>query len=161
MIARKNTVLLYILILIEFLVIMNAKSVVNDVTQSSKLFFLNVFPSLFPTIFIGNLLVNNNVFLIIPKVIKKFFKKIFNFNELETSLFIMSFICGSPTNAMFINNALNSNLINENEALNLLCITHFINPLFIINTSLLLFKAPKIGYFFIFFLLVSNLIKAL
>ncbi len=157
---KPSYIIILLLTIIEIFFLVNTKIVTNSVIDSLKIFILNIFPSLFPTMIVGNLLIKNNVILIIPNFIKKFLKKIFNFSDVNTSIFIMSFICGSPSNAMFINEYLDKNIISEKEAESMLCITHFINPLFIISTSLLLFKSMYEGVFIIFIMLVVNLIKA-
>lgn len=157
---KKDMIILYTLIIIEILILFNSKLIINDVINSLKIFIVNVFPSLFPTMIISNLLIKNNVSIIIPKFIKKLFNILFNFNDNHTSIFIMSIIAGTPSNALFINEYLSKKLINEEEALDLLCCTHFINPLFIINTALLLFNNIYIGFLIIALLLISNFIKA-
>ena len=49
---------------------------------------------------IGIMLVKNNVYEIIPKFIKNIFKKVFNYNDYMTSIFIISQITGTPSNAL-------------------------------------------------------------
>ena len=60
-----------------------------------------------------------------------------------------------------INNYLQKGIISENEALNLLCCTHFINPLFVIGgVGIYIFNSYKIGIIILLMLYLSNLIKA-
>lgn len=160
MIDKKNILIIYILIIIEMLILLNSNIVTNNVILSTKTFVFSIFPSLFPTMVIGNLLIKNNVFLITPKFIINIFRCLFNFNDNLTSIFIMSFITGSPSNAVYIDEYLNKGLITNKEAENILCCTHFINPLFIISTSIMIFNNVKIGFLLIIILLISNLIKA-
>lgn len=160
MIDKKNILIIYILIIIEMLILLNSNIVTNNVILSTKTFVFSIFPSLFPTMVIGNLLIKNNVFLITPKFIINIFRCLFNFNDNLTSIFIMSFITGSPSNAVYIDEYLNEGLITNKEAENILCCTHFINPLFIISASIMIFNNVKIGFLLIIILLISNLIKA-
>lgn len=158
---KKNTIFIYIMILIEFLILSNSKIIVVSILKSSYMFFIKIFPSLFPTMLIGMILVKNNVEIIIPKFIKNIFKKLFNFDDNMTNIFIMSIICGTPSNAIFINEYLKDGLINSKTAENLLCVTHFINPLFVINTVGQNILNNKVhGIIILFLLFLSNITKA-
>ena len=162
MIKKREYIFIYIMILIEFLILCNSKYITNSIIKGSLMFLTKVFPSLFPTMLIGMILIKNNVINIIPKFIKKLFKKLFNFDDTMTNIFIMSMVCGTPSNAIFINDYLNKGLISVKNAENLLCITHFINPLFIINTvGINLFNSKKIGFLILILLYLSNIIKAI
>lgn len=161
MTTKKNIYFLYLLILLEFIVICKSKIVINSVMDSSLMFILKIFPSLFPTMVIGNLLVKENVQLIIPKFIKKIFKKLYGYNDTMTGIFIISMFTGTPSNAMYINEYLEKGLLNEKQAVTLLCTTHFINPLFVIGgVGIGVFKSAKIGFLLLMVLWLSNFIKA-
>lgn len=161
MTKKSNIFFLYFLILIEILILLNSNIVINAVRSSIKIFLISVFPSLFPTMVIGIMLVKNNVYEIIPKFIKNIFKKIFNYNDYMTSIFIISLITGTPSNAFYINEYLDKGLITNNEAESLLLSTHFINPLFVIGmVGNVIFKSTKIGFIILLTLWISNLIKA-
>ena len=161
MTKKSNIFFLYFLILIEILILLNSNIVINVVRSSIKIFLISVFPSLFPTMVIGIMLVKNNVYEIIPKFIKNIFKKVFNYNDYMTSIFIISLITGTPSNALYINEYLDKGLITNNEAESLLLSTHFINPLFVIGMVVnVIFKSTKIGFSILLTLWISNLIKA-
>lgn len=161
MTKKSNIFFLYFLILIEILILLNSNIVINAVRSSIKIFLISVFPSLFPTMVIGIMLVKNNVYEIIPKFIKNIFKKVFNYNDYMTSIFIISLITGTPSNALYINEYLDKGLITNNEAESLLLSTHFINPLFVVGmVGNAIFKSTKIGFIILLTLWISNLIKA-
>ena len=161
MTKKSNILFLYFLIFIEVLILFNSSVVINAVQGSIKIFLKNVFPSLFPTMVIGVMLVKNNVYEIIPKFIKNIFKKVFNYNDYMTSIFIISLITGTPSNALYINEYLDKGLIDNNEAESLLLSTHFINPLFVVGmVGNVIFKSTKIGFIILLALWASNLIKA-
>ena len=161
MTKKSNIFFLYFLILIEILILLNSNIVINVVRSSIKIFLISVFPSLFPTMVIGIMLVKNNVYEIIPKFIKNIFKKVFNYNDYMTSIFIISLITGTPSNALYINEYLDKGLITNNEAESLLLSTHFINPLFVVGmVGNVIFKSTKIGFSILLTLWISNLIKA-
>lgn len=161
MTKKSNILFLYFLIFIEVLILFNSSVVINAVQGSIKIFLISVFPSLFPTMVIGILLVKNNVYEIIPKFVKNIFKKVFNYNDYMTSIFIISLVAGTPSNAIYINEYLDKGLITDNEAESLLLSTHFINPLFVIGmVGNVIFKSTKIGFIMLLTLWISNLIKA-
>lgn len=161
MTSKKDIFLLYFLLIIEILILLNSKIVINSVIKSSKLFIFKIFPSLMPTMIIGLLLAKLNFHKIIPKFIKKTFGYLFNFDDVTTSIFITSMLCGSPSSASFINEYLNNGKINEKTAENLLCCTHFINPLFVISAvGIDIFNSTKIGMIILFLTHLSNFIKA-
>ncbi len=157
---KKNIIIIYIFIILELLILFNSNIIIKSVNSSSLMFIKKIFPSLFPTMVIGNILIKSNVYLIIPKKIKAFLFKKFNFSNSTTELFIISLITGSPSSAMYINNYLNSGLINKKEAEALLCSTHFINPLFIVaGVGVGVFNNVKIGFVLFIMLFISTLIK--
>jgi hypothetical protein len=157
---KKNIIIIYIFIILELLILFNSNIIIKSVNSSSLMFIKKIFPSLFPTMVIGNILIKSNVYLIIPKKIKAFLFKKFNFSNSTMELFIISLITGSPSSAMYINNYLNSGLINKKEAEALLCSTHFINPLFIVaGVGVGVFNNVKIGFVLFIMLFISTLIK--
>lgn len=161
MTQKKDILILYLLITLEFIILFNSKLVISNVLESTKLFVFKVFPSLFPTMVLGLLLTKLNFYKIIPKFIKKIFNKLFNFSDIHTSIFLSSMISGSPSSSVFINECLEKKLINEKEAENLLCCTHFINPLFVIGVvGNTIFNSTKIGVFILLLTYLSNFIKA-
>lgn len=158
---KKNLLLLYFLIIIEFIILSKSSIVIKSVINASYMFITEVFPSLFPTMIIGNLLVKNNVWKIIPTFIKNIFKKLFGYNDAMISIFIISMFTGSPSNGMYINEYLEKKIINEKEAETLLCTTHFINPLFVIGgVGKGIFNSTKIGFIILLTLYLNNFIKA-
>lgn len=159
MTSKKDIFLIYFLLLIELLILINSDIVIKSVITSLNMFLTKIFPSLFPTMVMGLLLVRLGIYRIIT--FQNLFKRLFRFNEIDTSIFITSLFCGTPSNATFINNYLQKGIISENEALNLLCCTHFINPLFVIGgVGIYIFNSYKIGIIILLMLYLSNLIKA-
>ena len=153
---RKNLILLYLLIAFEIIILLNSNVVIKSVTSSSILFILNIFPSMFPGMIIGNLLIKERIWLIIPNSIKKLFNKLFGFDDVLTSIFIISMFCGTPSNALYINEYLN-----DGKAQKMLQITHFINPLFVVaGVGIGVFKSAKIGFILLFIMWTENFIKA-
>lgn len=161
MTKQKDIFLLYFLLLIEFLVLLNSKTVIKSVLSSSSMFVSSIFPSLFPTMVIGLNLIKYGVDKIVPKFIKNIFKVLFDFDAVSSTIFITSMIAGTPSNAVFINDYLTRGLISEKNAENLLCCTHFVNPLFVVGgVGVGVFNSAKIGFLILLMTYASNLIKA-
>lgn len=161
MTVKKIDLIIYILIITELLILNNAPVITSSVQKYALIFIQTIFPSLFPTMLIGNLLIKMGVTRIIPKFLKNIFAKIFNFNETCTIIFILSFIAGSPSNAKFINDYYELGRLSRKQAESLMCVTHFINPLFIIQViGNHIFNNKSIGYFLVLMILIINLIKA-
>ena len=157
---KNGIIILYILIIIEIIILLNSNVVVKSILATCKLFFYNIFPTLFPTMVISNILVKQGVERIIPNFIKKMFKIFFNLDEYKTSIFITSIFTGTPTNALIINEALKSNRIKDEEADKLILSTHYINPLFIINViGVNIFNSALIGALLYVILIIENLFK--
>lgn len=161
MTQKKEILLLYSLLVFEFILLFNSNEVIKSVIESTKIFIFSVFPSLFPTMVLGLLITKLNLYTIIPKTIKKLFNKLFNFNDAHTSIFLSSMICGSPSSAIFIKEYLNEGLISENEAQSLMKCTIFINPLFVIGTiGIKVFNSQYVGILLLILTYITNMIKA-
>lgn len=152
----KNKIISFIIIIIYVYILFNSKLISQSVISAMKAFIFNVFPNLLPTMFLGLLLVKLDISILIPKFIKKLFNKIFNFDDIKTTIFIASMICGMPSNALFINEYLNE----EDKKYMLKC-TKFMNPLFVISTiGLYIFKSIKIGFILLSLTYIYNFIVA-
>ena len=161
MTLKKDVLILYVLIGIEFGILFDSKIVIENIISTSKIFLFNIFPSIFPTMVIGNLLVKNNIEIIIPNTIKRLFNKLFGFTEYMTNIYIISMITGSPSNAIYINEYLQSNKIDIDQAQRLLNTTHFINPLFVVGgIGITIFNDIKIGILLLLMTWFSNFIKS-
>ena len=115
---------------------------------------------MFPSMVISNMLINTNIKKIIPKHIKKIFYKVFNLSDDLTVLYILSMFCGSPTNAILVNDYVNKGIIKEDNIELILGITSFINPLFITGgIGIGVFNNIKIGFILLIMQYVSSLIK--
>lgn len=161
MTQKKETLLLYSLLILEFIILFNSNEVINSVIESTRIFVFSVFPSLFPTMVLGLLITKLNLYTIIPTYIKKLFNILFNFNEAHINIFLSSMICGSPSSAIFIKEYLANGLISKNEAKYLMKCTIFINPLFVVGTiGIKVFNSRNIGVLLLILTYITNMIKA-
>ena len=161
MTTKKDIIILYLLITLEILILFKSKLIVKNVYDTSLLYISTIMPSLFPNMVLSNVIVKQDISKVIPNKIINLFNKIFNFNKNVTTLFIMSFFTGSPTNIININEYEEKGLINEKEAEYLSYITHSINPLFVIHAvGIGIFNDIKVGIILIFLQFISNITKA-
>lgn len=130
----KNLLYLIILTIVLFEMLFNSSTIINSVSFSFSLCINNLFPSLFPFMILSNILMEYGFVDISSEFLKPLMNKVFKVHEYASFVFILSIISGSPSNAKYINELLNKNLINEKQANKILLFTHFVNPLFIINT---------------------------
>ena len=127
--------LISILILIIFFEIFDHSNIVsNSIINSSKLWFYNIIPSVFPIYIMIDLLIKYNILNIISSLFQPIIKYLFKMKKETSIIFILSMLSGFPSNSKYINSFLDNNIINIQEANKLLMFTHFSNPLFIINT---------------------------
>lgn len=129
----KKYLYLISLLLITFIVILNSNEIIECIKFSFDLCINNLFPSFIPFMLLSNILIKYNFTEELSKIFKPLMK-IFKVNNNSSFAFIMSIFCGTPTNSIFINNLLNNELIDIEDAKNCLNFCHFTNPLFILGT---------------------------
>lgn len=137
----------------------NFNNIKNTINFSISLWFYNIVPSLFPFFILSYFLINIGIVDFLKTIFQNLMQKIFKVNAAGSFVFIMSILSGAPSNAKYINDLLQKNEINNNDANKLLYFTCFVNPLFIINivgSSNL--KSYKLGILIYITLLISNII---
>lgn len=128
----KNVVILQFLFFLLIYFTINSHEISNLVINSLILFITKVFPFLFPSLVLTELLILNNL----PYYLSKYFK----INS-STYIFIMSLLTGCPSNAIMIKNMLKNNNISLESAEKILAFTQFNNPIFLYN--ILIINFPK------------------
>lgn len=122
----KNKLYILFFIIIEIYLLSNSKVIVNDFVSRVNICMYTLMPTMFFSILISQILIRLNFEKYIPKCIINFFKNIFNINEKEVIIFLLSLISGYPNNAKMLKN--NKNLDK------LVLYTNFVNPIFLIGT---------------------------
>lgn len=152
----KKAVILQFLFFLLVYFTLNSLETSKLIINSLTLFITKVFPFLFPSLVLTELLILNNL----PFYLNKYFK--INAN---TYIFIMSLLTGCPTNAIMIKNMLKDNNITLDSAEKILSFTQFNNPIFLYNMLKLTFakdfvlKLIILNYlisFILFFFLSKN-----
>ena len=145
---RKNIIINAILLLILFFLFNNQNIIINSTIYSSYLFISKVLPFFLPIFIISKLLINYNF----PYYISKLFN-----NNIYIYILIISFISGSPNNAILIKDLLNNNIINKELANKYIKCSFFQNPLFLYTLLKTIFNT-KLAVLIIFSQILSNII---
>ena len=145
---KKNIIIYTITFIFILLTFTNQTLIVNSVINSSQLFLTKVLPFFLPMFIISKILINYNF----PVYISKLFK-----NNICVYILLISFISGSPNNAILIKDLLNKNIISISEANKYIKCSFFQNPLFLYTMISTLFN-KKIAVIIIISQLLSNII---
>ena len=141
--AKYTNFFICTLILLFFIEIFDHTNlIIKTFIESSKLWFYNLIPTLFPFLIITDLLSNYGFINYISKIFGKLMT-IFKLPPNSSYAFFMSMFSGFPGNSKLIKELLDKKEIDENDATKLLTFTHFSNPLFIIGTIGTLFLKNK------------------
>lgn len=122
------------LILIIYILISNSFNIIESIKFAFKICINNLFPALIPFMLISDILISYNYIEDIGKILNKVMIKIFKVSPSASFVFVMSMFSGSPSNAKYINDLLNNNMITIKDAQNCLNFCHFTNPIFILGT---------------------------
>ena len=139
----KNIAYLVVLITVLFEMLFNSPLIIDSVTFSFSLCINNLFPSLFPFMILANILMEYGFVEICSELFKPIMNHLFKANSKGSFVLALSIISGSPSNAKYLNELLDNKKINSYDAIKILTFTHFVNPLFIINTIGILFLDNK------------------
>ncbi len=129
-----NILLIFIMIIISFKVLKERTLVIESVKQSFGIWENNIFPSLFPFLIIGNILISLGFPEILGELFKNIFSNLFKINKNGIFIIFLSMLSGFPSSSKYIKELLDKNLIDSYDATKLLTFTHFSNPLFILGT---------------------------
>lgn len=132
-----------ILIFIGIEILTESQTILNTVIFSFSIWTNNIFPSLFPFFVLSEILINFGFIEFAAELFKPIMYKLFKVKGEASFVFIMSMISGFPSNAKYVRELYNKNMLDENEASKILMFTHFSNPLFILGSISLTFLNNK------------------
>ena len=130
---KKNIKLIFFSTLI-FLILYNSHEIMKSINFSFSLCINNLFPSLIPFMLLSNILINYNFINDLSEMFKNITTNFFKVNKNCSFAIIMSIISGSPSNAKYLKDLSDNNLIDNNDIQKCLNFCHFTNPVFIIGT---------------------------
>ncbi len=139
-------ILLIILIFIELFICFYSKEIIKEFTITLNLCLYSLMPSMFFQIFFSNILINLDIYKLIPIKISNFF----NISRYELSIIIISLFAGYPNNIKLLNNSKNEYLYYS---------SNYVNPLFLISTvGTLYLKNIKVSITILISHILSNII---
>lgn len=130
----KKIITIFCFFILVFLILLNSIDIIEGIRLSFSICINNLFPSLIPFMLISNILINYNFVNDLSDIFKKMMNNFFSVNENCAFAFIMSMISGTPSNAKYLKDLLDSNLIEEKDLQKCLNFCHFTNPIFILGT---------------------------
>ena len=130
----KKTIKLTIFSITIFLILYNSYEIMESIRFSFSLCINNLFPSLIPFMLLSNVLINYNFINDLSDILKNITTKFFKVNKNCSFALIMSMISGSPSNAKYLKDLSDNNLIDDIDIQKCLNFCHFTNPIFIIGT---------------------------
>lgn len=148
-------------IIIFFILILLKKDIMYiTIYETTLTWFKNIVPNLLPMFIISSLIINSNLIFNIYNILGKPFSYIFKTSKYSIFVYTLSLISGCPSNAKYINDLKNNNLITKAESDKLLTFTTNYNPLLIISL-LSLFLPKTISIKILIIIIISNLIVGL
>lgn len=123
---------IYILLLLLMFIIRKDACILG---ASSALVFWSksLFPILFPTFILVDLLLSSELVKYITNIFGQFFKKIFKTSSLAAFIFFISMLCGTPTNAKILKKLHDEKIITSSDINKILSFTLLFNPFLIIS----------------------------
>lgn len=154
----KKLLYLFLLFIIICLLLFNSFEIMKAVNFSFGICINNLFPSLIPFMLLSNILIQYNFIDELSSICNKLMTKVFKINKNCSFVLIMSILSGTPSNAKYLKDLYNNQLITINDIKKCLNFCHFTNPIFILGTIGLTFlNNKKIGLV----ILISHYLSAL
>lgn len=160
--TKISSLLIIILLIITIIIFLTIPSdIMESVTFSISIWKDSLIPSLFPFFMVSELLINYGFIELIGELFKNIMSRFFHLPGEASFVLIGSIISGFPSSSKYINELLENNQINEEEASYLLKFNHFSNPLFVIGTiGTLLLNNKNIGILILLVHIITNFIIA-
>ena len=156
----KSILIKFIIIIFFILLLLNKDIIYITIYKTTLIWFKQIVPNLFPMFIISSLIVNSNLIFNLCNLIGKPFSYIFKVSKYGAFVYILSLITGSPSNAKYLKDLKETNLISIEEINKLLTFTTNYNPLLIL--SLLSLYLPKnVSYKILIIIILSNIIVGL
>lgn len=157
----KNLKYISLSILITVLIcymLFNSQIVVLSIKTNVDLFLYKLIPSVFPYIFLTNILIESDMIFNLSFGLSKIASKIFNITPICCPTIIISLLMGYPNAAKYITTLYTNNLIDSKRAQMLLGFTSNASPAYIISTlGLAFYNSFTLGII----LLVSHALSSL
>jgi len=130
----KKIMKLTLFTLFIYIILINSYQIMESIRFSFSLCINNLFPSLIPFMLLSNILINYNFIDDLSDMLKNITTKFFKVNKNCSFALVMSILSGTPSNAKYLKDLYDNNLINNADIEKCLKFCHFTNPIFIIST---------------------------
>lgn len=130
----KKTIKLILFSITIFIILYNSYEIMKSIRFSFSLCINNLFPSLIPFMLLSNILINYDFINDLSDLLKNITTKFFKVNKNCSFALVMSIISGSPSNAKYLKDLSDNNLIDYIDIKKCLNFCHFTNPIFVIGT---------------------------
>lgn len=121
------------IILLLFIFIIRKDLCLLGATTALTFWSKSLFPVLFPTFILVDLLLSTKFIFYITKFFGNIFKNIFKTSPYSAFVFVMSLLSGTPTNAKILKSLHDNGLITATDITKIMSFTFFFNPFLIIN----------------------------
>lgn len=122
-------------LLLFVLFIVNKNAIVLAASEALNIWSKSLFPVLFPTLILSDILLASGLISKIPKFFYGVYSKIFKTSPYGLFVFIVSVFGATPTNAKILKDLYDSKLIDKNSLTKILSQTIFFNPILILTFS--------------------------
>ena len=133
-IIMKKTINLAVFIILIFLILINSYEIMDSIRFSFSICINNLFPSIIPFMLLSNILINYDFISDLSEIFNSLMTRVFKVNKNCSFALIMSILSGTPSNAKYLKDLYNNNLIDTVDIQRSLIFCHFTNPIFIIGT---------------------------
>ncbi len=141
--------------LLNFL--LHSEVMIKTFFDTTKLWFYNLFPSIFVFFIITDILNNYQFPYYLSNIFGKIISKIYHLPQETVYILFMAMTSGFPGNSKLIKEQLDRHVISLNDANKLLTMTHFSNPLFIIYTiGITFFRDKTLGLIILLIHFITN-----
>ncbi len=123
----------FFIFLTFFMFIVRKEQVIIGASTALSVWAKSIFPILFPTFIVADLLQTNQLLFKICYKLGVIFKKLFKTSSYALYIFVISMFCGTPTNAKCLKNLYDKGLIEEKTISKILTFTFFFNPFFVLS----------------------------
>lgn len=146
----KNILLLVTLLSFLVIYLVSTDSIILKTIEYTNLFLKKFFPVCFIFLTLSNLLIEYNLIQIL--------QRIFRIKSPFIYVFILSFISGFPSGAIYIKELLEKEYISVDDANKLIMFSHFPNPLFVINSVGSILNSNFYAFIVLLSIVISNFI---
>lgn len=142
----KNSIIILVLLIIMIQIIKNPKQSISSAKVGLDLWFNLLLPSLFPFIFISDLLISLGFVSFFSKFLEPVMRPVFNVSGIGIFPFSMSIMSGYPVGARLTSKLREINQISNTEGNRLISFSSTSGPLFILGTVLIgMLGFPKLA----------------